>query len=230
VLDFRHVTGLDSSAVLSFAKMKQLAQAREFVLVLTHLSPAMQAKLEREMLTRPEAALWRTFPDINQGVAWCEEQILQDVVALDRRSNTIFRQLESALPGPDGAEKLRSYCEQKQVQAGDILIRQGQSPSGLFFIESGGAQAELELGDGKHLQLRRMSGTIVGEMSLYTGHPATASVIVDQPGLTYFLSNEKLKEMEAKDPDLASALHKFIARLLSERLTYSNHVVETLLE
>ncbi len=78
--------------------------------------------------------------------------------------------------------------------------------------------------------LRKMSGTIVGEMSLYTGHPATASVIADQPGLTYFLSNEKLKEMETKDPDLASALHKFIARLLSERLTYSNQVVEALLE
>ncbi len=83
VLDFGHVSGFDSSAVLSFVKMKQLAQAKEFVLVLTHLSPAMQAKLEMEMLTRPDAALWRTFPDINHGVAWCEEQILQDVVALE---------------------------------------------------------------------------------------------------------------------------------------------------
>ena len=230
VLDFRHVSGLDSSAVLSFVKMKQLVQAREIVLVLTHLSPEMTGKVQREMLTQTDAAHWRTFPEINAGVAWCEEQILQDVVALDRKLNTIFRQLESELLGPDGAEKLRSYCEQRQVQAGDILIKQGQPPSGLFFIETGGAEAELELSGGKHVLLRKMSGTIVGEMSLYTGHPAAASVVADQPGLTYFLSNEKLKEMESKDPDLAAALHKFIAGILSERLTYSNQAVETLLE
>jgi SulP family sulfate permease len=100
----------------------------------------------------------------------------------------------------------------------------------LFFIETGGAEVELELNTGQRVRLRKMTGTIVGEMSQYTGKPATASVIADQPGVIYFLSNEKLEEMESKDPDLASALHKFIARLLSERLADSNHVVEALLE
>ena len=230
VLDFRHVSGLDSSAVLSFIKMKQLVQAKELVLVLTHLAPAMEAKLAREMLNKADASLWRTFSDINHGVAWCEEQLIKEVVGLDLPLKTIFQTLETVLPGPGGAHKLQAYCEQLQVQAGHVLIRQGQPPSGLFFIEAGGAEAELELNDGKHLRLRKMSGTIVGEMSLYTGHPATASVIADQSGITYFLSNEKLKEMERKDPDLAAALHKFIAQLLSERLTYSNQVIEALLE
>jgi sulfate permease, SulP family len=117
-----------------------------------------------------------------------------------------------------------------QVQTGDILIRQGQPPSGLFFVETGGAEVELELNTGQKVRLRKMTGTIVGEMSQYTGKPATASVIIDQPGVIYFLSIEKLEEMEGKDPALASALHKFIARLLSERMADSNHVVEALLE
>jgi SulP family sulfate permease len=117
-----------------------------------------------------------------------------------------------------------------QVQAGQTLIRQGQPSSGLFFIETGGAEVELELTAGQRVRLRKMTGTIVGEMGQYTGHPATASVIADQPGVIYFLSNEKLEEMENKDPDLASALHKFIARLLSECLADSNNDVEALLE
>ena len=58
----------------------------------------------------------------------------------------------------------------------------------------------------------------------------TASVVADQPGVIYFLSNEKLQQMEGNDPDLASALHKFVARLLSERLADADHVVEALLE
>jgi sulfate permease, SulP family len=230
LLDFHHVTGLDSSVVLSFIKIKQLAHAYDFMLVLTHLSSAMLKRLEKEVLTQSDAALWRIFSDINHGVAWCEEQIIQDGVQSNMNLKTIFQRVEPVLPGADGAQRLQAYCEQIEVQSGQVLIRQGQPPGGLFFIESGSVEAELELNNGGHLGLRKMSGTIVGEMSLYTGHPAAASVVVDQPGKVYFLSAEKLREMEMNAPDLAAALHKYIARLLSDRLTYSNHVVEALLE
>jgi sulfate permease, SulP family len=230
VLDFGHVSGLDSSAVESFVKMKQLAQTNKIVLVLTHLSVAMDEKLKMEVLTSSDAAMWRTFSDMNHGVAWCEEQILQTGIAPAFAFPTLFQQLGEFLPNPAGAEKLQTYCERMYVQAGYVLIHQNQPPRGLFFIETGGAEVELELNTGQKVRLRKMTGTIVGEMSQYTGHPATASVITDQPGVIYFLSNEKLGEMEIEDPDLASGLHKFIARLLSERLTDSNHVVEALLE
>ena len=230
VLDFGHVSGLDSSAVLSFVKMKQLAQANNFVLVLTHLTTAMQGKLEKEMLTHSDAALWCTFSDMNHGVAWCEEQIIQTGIAPDTEFPSLFQHLGQILPGPGGVEKLQAYCEKMLVEAGHVLIRQNQPPSGLFFIETGGAEVQLELNIGQQVRLRKMTGTIVGEMSQYTGCPATASVIADQSGVIYFLSNEKLEEMENKDPNLASALHKFVAQLLSERLTDSNHVVEALLE
>ena len=41
VLDFRRVKGLDSSAIFSFARMKQLAVSKGVVLVFTHLSEKM---------------------------------------------------------------------------------------------------------------------------------------------------------------------------------------------
>jgi SulP family sulfate permease len=178
VLDFGHVSGLDSSAVESFVKMKQLAQANNFVLVLTHLSPAMQGKLEMEMLTRPDEALWCTFSDMNHGVAWCEEQIIKTGVAPGKEFPTLFQQLGKFLPGLAERRNYKAYCERMEVKAGHILIRQGQPPRGLFFIETGGAEVELELNTGQQVRLRKMTGTIVGEMSQYTGHPATASVIV----------------------------------------------------
>src|SRR5262249_49713202 len=46
VLDFRRVTGLDSSAVASFVKMRRLAEAEEFSLVLTQLPPIVQRAFE----------------------------------------------------------------------------------------------------------------------------------------------------------------------------------------
>ncbi|MBN2304091.1 MAG: SulP family inorganic anion transporter, partial [Anaerolineae bacterium] len=50
VLDFRRVSGLDSSSVLSFGKIRLLADQRDFVLVLTHLAPAMQRQFDRDGL------------------------------------------------------------------------------------------------------------------------------------------------------------------------------------
>ena len=114
------------------------------------------------------------------------------------------------------------------VISGILTVMIEISLAALFF--SGNLSHFVTHGGGKHLGLRKMNGKIVREMSLYTGPPATASVIAGQLGDIYFLSNESLKEMEIKDPKLTAALHKFIAQLLNERLTYSNQVVEARLE
>jgi SulP family sulfate permease len=232
VLDFRQVSGLDASAVLSFSKMKQLAQAKGFVLVFTNVIPAIARKLEREALTRGDASLWQVFGDLNHGVEWCEEQIIRQIesTGLTARFKTGLQQLEALLPKPGGLQKLQAYCDKMQVEAGQVLIRQGQVPGGLFFVESGGAEAHLKLDDDTSRRLRKIhTGTIVGEVSLYAGTVATASVITDQPGVIYFLSREKLTEMEKQAPELATGLHKFIAQLLSQRLTSATEAMEALL-
>ena len=41
VIDFKQIEGVDSSAVVSFIKMKQLAQKFSAFLILTNLSPAI---------------------------------------------------------------------------------------------------------------------------------------------------------------------------------------------
>ncbi len=45
VMDFRQVSGLDTSAVLSFARMRQLAEAKDIVLTFTHLTPEMERQV-----------------------------------------------------------------------------------------------------------------------------------------------------------------------------------------
>lgn len=73
------------------------------------------------------------------------------------------------------------------------------------------------------------AGTVVGELGLYLGYPATASVVTDQPSTLYFLSADSLKRMEEASPEIAAALHKLIARTLGERLATMNETVEALL-
>ena len=69
MLDFRQVSGLDASAILSFAKLKQLAQGRALTLIFTQLSAQLQHRLEREVFTGADNATWHVFPDLDRGVA-----------------------------------------------------------------------------------------------------------------------------------------------------------------
>ncbi len=255
VLDFRRVRGMDASAALGFAKMVQLAQTQGFTLVLTQLSPPMRRQLQREALTTGEGTAWRIFPDLDHGVEWCEEQMIDtfaQVGLVAKKPKTLMRRLveyleaaprfagwqaypaveeEAPRAEPDAMRGVLPFMERLEVEAGEVLIRQGEPPRGLYFVESGQVTIQLEGEDGPATRLRtRGESAIVGEMGLYAGSPASATVVVDAPGVLYYLSTENLARMEAEAPELAAAFHKFIARHLSERLSTTTQTLQVLLE
>ena len=74
------------------------------------------------------------------------------------------------------------------------------------------------------------SGTVVGELGLYLKGERTANVVATQKSVLYKLQLDSMKKMETQDPDVASALHEWIARLLAERMTDNNRAIEALLD
>jgi SulP family sulfate permease len=80
------------------------------------------------------------------------------------------------------------------------------------------------------IRIRRTGpGTVLGELGFYLDTPRTASVIADGPGKAYRLTTESLDKMEVSDPELASALHRFMADLLAERLLRTTQTLEAVL-
>jgi SulP family sulfate permease len=97
-------------------------------------------------------------------------------------------------------------------------------------VASARCSVELTLNDGTVRRLRRiLPGTIVGEVGLYVGGPRSSSVVVEQPGRVYRMTRARFEEMERRDPDLAAALHRFVARLLAGRLATLTRTLEDLL-
>jgi len=230
-LDFRLVNGFDSSAVLGFAKMKQLTEARGVTLVLTHLSPKMERQMKKEILQHEEKHSTQVFPDLDHGIEWCEDQMITTFESLDFGATplTLMKQLEKAMPPSVSAARLMTYFEEKKVEQREYLIRQGEE-STLCFVESGQVTVQLEGDDGKIIRLRTMrSGTVVGELGFYLGQKASASVIADEPCTLFYLPAKKLEEMENSAPEIASALHKFIAGILSERVIDTNDALQALI-
>lgn len=52
-----------------------------------------------------------------------------------------------------------------------------------------------------------------------------ARVVVDQQTTVYRLSRESLARMEAEDPQLALAFHRFVVRTLADRLAFANREI-----
>ncbi len=228
ILDFRLVTGADSSAGFSFAKLMRLTEARDIKLVLTHVSAQIQKQFTKQLPSK----LVSYFPDLDHGIEWCGDDMITtfESVGLMARSGSLVKELVKAMPTPADVEILRNCLRAREVQSGECIIQQGQRQAGLYMIERGQVSILLEGEDGRRLRLRTIeNGAFFGEMSLYTREPASASAIADQPTSLYQLSAEDLERLEETAPQVASALHRFVATYMSDRLAKMTNTVQALM-
>lgn len=229
LLDFRLVTGLDASTVLVFSRLKQLAQSHDLTLVFAHLDAASKAQLAREVFTDQDHELWQVVSDLDHGLEWCEARIIASNVAASpdqvpsyRAAVDFARFLNAHRPA------LMNYLDRLEVTAGQCLIRQGEPPNGIYFIEEGQVTVWFEEA-GARVRLRTMAaGTVVGEMSWYLRQPTSATVIADEASIVQHLSAANLRRMEQETPSLAMQFHSFIASTLCEKVTRTNEVLKIL--
>ncbi|HEX9235335.1 MAG TPA: cyclic nucleotide-binding domain-containing protein, partial [Actinomycetota bacterium] len=230
VLDFGRVTGLDSSAVQSFAKVLKLAEGAGFRIVLTGLSAAMRERLAASGLDPEREARLVLFPDVDHGMQWCEEQVL-DAEGRREAGGTFWAQFGELVTDARSRRRLMKYFTRMEVGAGKALIRQGEPATEVFFIESGRVTAQVDGDELGAVRLRTMGpGTVVGELPVYLGTERSASVVAEEPSVVYELTLEKFRRMEVKDPDLAAALHRLFARLLAQRLVDSQRTTSALMD
>ena len=224
--DFRQVTGMDSSAVNSFNKLKIMAENHQFEILLCGLDQDINEQLLIEGLIPDDSNIIQTFVDLDHGLEWCEEQIIQTVLKdsgdLDRlRDNSQFRNMLS---------DISEYLEEQDVSEDMVIIEQGKKAGGIYFLESGHFTVRLDSGKEKQIRLKTLGpGTIVGEVSLYLGSEASASVVTDVDCRIYYLSKENFKKLQLEAPEKTTMLHSYVVKLLSDRLAESNATIQALL-
>ncbi|HEX6269951.1 MAG TPA: SulP family inorganic anion transporter [Anaerolineales bacterium] len=230
ILDFQHVTALDSSAAFSFVRLKQIADVHKFHLVLSDLDPETKTTLMRAGLNEEDAWI-HFFPSMDYGMEWCESKLL-----LEEGGSTIIRagslraQLKKLLPTSDHRDKFMIYLERQEVPEQQIVIHKGDPPDSMYFIDSGELSTRLEVSKGKFIRLSNQGGgTMVGEMGLFLRQARTATVVATRPSVLYRLSLEQYEKMMQSDPELAFHLHQWIGSVLSVRLAENNHTLEALL-
>lgn len=230
VLDFLRVHDLDSSAVSSFTRMYQLAELHDVYLVLTQVKPFIR----RQMLQggfKPSQRV-QIFPTLDHGVEWCENMLLQHHEASTQFIQVGIRgQLRRTFNKPELVERLLTYLERMEVEANTPLFRRGDPADTMYFVETGRLNVILESDGGETTRLRNIrSGTVVGEISMYLRAQRTAHVVTEQKCVLHRLTLDALDKMETQDPETASALHEWVARLLAERMADNTRAIRALLD
>ena len=227
VFDFKQVTGVDSSTINSFNKLRILAELNNFQVLFCNLTPQIISQFEAEGLFADSMDLFLKFDDLDHGMEWCEEQIISETTI---GSNKQKEEIDEIKLFEEKFADLLTYFESKDINQNTTLIEQGNDPEGLYFIKSGRVTVELRSSNNK-IRLKSMgTGTVVGEVSLYLKTQATASVISNTACETYFLSHENFEKLNKEDPERAAELHTYIVKLLSDRLAKSNATIQALMQ
>ncbi len=230
ILDFRQVLGIDSSAVMSFIKLRQIADREGFDLVLSELPPHVAHALQVGGLVGDgDNRTCRVFTNTDGALEWCEDKLLAEIMIREGTLASADNWLASEIGSEPMFTRLVSYLEVVECQSGDILIQQGEMGDSLYLLFAGRVTVMFRTLEGTELRLRSMVGhTMVGEMGLYRTLPRGASVRADQPTVAYRLTQQALTRMEKDDPYLAYAFHKLVIRTLAARLDFANREVASL--
>jgi SulP family sulfate permease len=231
LIDFQRVTGLDSSTVLSFIRIGQIARRAGSVVVLTQVSEAARAAFIRGGLDDGPGSPFRFESDFQRGLKWCEDTLLAGVAPdfANTRSRHLAVLLETVVDDAETAAAIASFCQRVDADPGTLLIEQGSPSEDIFFVESGQAAVEMTTIEGETLRLTSVGGgAVVGEVAFYTGEPRTASVVVEETMVAWRFSREDLRRLETSAPQTALRFHEGIAAMLGRRLTRTNRLVQSL--
>jgi SulP family sulfate permease len=228
VIDFTHVTGLDASASLSFQKMSQLAESKDFRLVIAGLGKKLHERLHKGGFVHASYENLPARPDLDRTLEWYENLQLVDLAGVCSVKGC-FEQLEQYLSHTE-IKKLMDYLEKREVDAGQMLAEQGEASDELYFMETCSGSAYIKNAKGDLHRIRRTTrGTVFGELGFYLRIPRTAYVMTDEAGVIYVLNHDALMRMEDDNPEVAAGLHRYMAMLLSERLMLTTRTLRAML-
>ncbi|MCJ2087961.1 SulP family inorganic anion transporter [Methylobacterium sp. E-005] len=226
ILDVRDCVGLDSSALVAFRKIGQLAEARGFDVLLAHPGPTMLRQFTRNGLTTGPRI--RVRPTLDEALRDAEATLLSEAgIAGSGAAAPFARHLSEQLGCTIEPGDLAPYVTVRALEAGAVLMRQGEPADALYFLEQGVVSVEITVPGRPHLRLRTTTaGTVIGEVALAQGGERTATAIAESPCRVAGIDRDGLARMERERPGLALHVQRFLILELAGKLTDTNRLLE----
>jgi sulfate permease, SulP family len=220
IFDFRLVTGIDSSATHSFLQIKEAATAVGTRIVLANLTPELEKAFRAVRFVSDDIII---ASDLDRALESCEQAVIEAHQPAGDDIGSFRTWLSEALGNPQHAERLAQYCQRREVQAGDIIARQGEVADAMHFILDGRIGIIVELDEKRTMRVRSLGRhTTIGEMGLITHRVRSATIQAEAVSVLYELTAASYERMKTEEPELSQALLGYIVSVLAERLNFAN--------
>jgi CRP-like cAMP-binding protein len=155
-------------------------------------------------------AAWHTLDALGFG-PWTADADGYDPALIGRRlvaAVDLFDHLD-----PASRERIADALRAHLLEPGEVLIRAGEAGNSLFIVETGALDVILETGEADGQRAARLGpGDLVGEMSLLTGEPRTATVVAVTECRVLELSHAAMKPIMTAKPEIAEGLSHLMAQ------------------
>ena len=136
------------------------------------------------------------------------------------RDALLVQQLQALLgeAAPVAIAFLQQHLQWVELAASEVLMEQGKPGDSAYLCISGRLRVYVREGDGAQRMVREMSrGEVIGEMSLYTGEPRSATVVALRNSVLVKLDKQRFDELLAISPQVSITLtRQIIHRLQTE--------------
>jgi SulP family sulfate permease len=226
IIDFRRVTGVDSSAAFCFIRILYLADSLNFTVILSSLSPQLKQQMLHNGI-RPNDTSLRFVSDLDRALSWCEDSLLQSD---KKQKDGLALPLQLFAKGfkKEQIRLLRSYLQRSTLSAKELLVRQGEASDSVYFVESGQISIYIQTGNQHPIRLQTICiGTMIGEIGYCLNIPRTATIVADTHTVVYRLTKEAMEAIKREEPLLAESIQKLMMRVIAERLITANRQLLT---
>ncbi len=117
--------------------------------------------------------------------------------------------------GPTAVDEILALMHPRRFETGEFICREGEPGESLFLIQTGVAEVVIK-GEGERaLVARCRRGDLIGEMSLVTGEPRSASLVACVPTEALELRREVFLPLLSRYPVILSNLCRVLSRRLA---------------
>lgn len=223
LLDFRLVTGIDSSAMHSFTQIKSAADELGARLVLVNLPADLQDTFRSRKFITDDIVL---ADDLDRALESCEEAVIAVHSSGGGTAATLRHWLTVALGSAEHAEQLSQLCKRIEVGKDAIIAVQGEAANSMHFILEGRVGIIVSMDDGRQIRVRSLGPhTTIGEMGLITRQLRSATIQAEVASVLYELSADAYERLKRENSALAEALLTYIVRIMAERLSFASRVI-----
>jgi glutaminase len=226
VIDLTHVTSFDEPAVAVLNQLAdQLAESGRTVVAVCAHDGGIGSKLTQNATS---------FLDADTALEWCEDRLLGPGSVPDPDEAHARLERFDLLDGLGDAElaAIELAMTVRNVEAGTMLIREGEAADEMFFLLAGRISVVLPLDVRAGGRSRRLAtlgpGVAFGEMALLDEARRSADVVCDEPSVVASLSLDALNELDGSYPAIGPTIHGNLARLLARRLRLANAQIRAL--